>query len=651
VWKPYWAFLADALREGRVPFWNPYIGLGQPFLADGQTAVFYLPFYLFCLGHKLGVFLLVWLHCLFGAFGVRRFGQALGVGRWQCYFMAFSFLASGELTGRWVTGQIPYCCALCYVPGLFYCALRTTEPWKGRRVAVYALLLALQFLCGHPQIFWVSAIGQAVFILGRAARRPARAAINDLGRSAAQFGVACLWCTGLVAVVLLPFLELVQQGNRAITSPAFTNYLKLEWEQLWSLFSPLGLSEWNYPINWEMNLFVGPIVLLLGLAGLGRVRERNVRALLAVLVVGLLIAVGDSTPFFRLFYKWLPGFAGFRCHARAALLLVWVLICAAGIWLSRPHPGLRAMWSYNFNLPVRHFVIGLVCLQGLSLVYAAWVIKRTYAFAVYYHYSPDYPFQKTLVAQLREWNLLQPFRPPPRVCVPPALVPPNYAMLYRYSNFDGDWSLHLRRPWDYLHAMLGIQPPKFLNSSLAVDVYNHGPFPYSDLALAAGVDPATGALQRATNTAPRAFLVYAAEVAGDYGTVLTRLANGHDIHQSALLEKPLAEPLPQKAVLRGTAAAIRRFEPNAVWVEAEAKDKALLVLAEAWYPGWRAEINGRSYDCLPANLWMRAVPIPAGRHQVRFYFHQNYLLPGLLLLLASSGLLLAALVWPKGRAG
>jgi hypothetical protein len=255
------------------------------------------------------------------------------------------------------------------------------------------------------------------------------------------------------------------------------------------------------------------------------------------------------------------------------------------------------------------------------------------------------------VAQLREAGLLEPSRPPPRVCVPTGLVPVNYAMVYRYSNFDAYCSLFLRRPWEYLHAVLGIKPSEFVNHRLAAEVYRRGPFPYPDLGLVAGQDPATATLQMAPNPAPRAFLVYAAEVVGDDGTVLKRLVQGNEIHRSALLEKPLGETLSRESALPGAAATIRRFEPNWLQVEVEAKEKALLVLAEAWYPGWRAEIDGRVCACVPANLWMRAIPVPAGRHLVRVYFHQDYLLLGLLISLASTVVLLLVLAWPKRRAG
>jgi hypothetical protein len=644
MWKPSFQFLADSVREGRVPFWNPYVQLGRPYLADMPAAAFYPPTYLICLGQETGVFLQVWLHCLLVVAGMRRLAEALGAGRWQSYFMAFSFLASGAFTARWATGQVTYAWAVCYVPWLFYYAIRTTEPWQSRRVGLYAVLLALQLLC-VPQVFWFSAVGQAVFIFTRALRLPVREAVRDASRGLLQFGVACVWCVGLLAVVFLPMLELIKESNRSGNSLAFVNSYNLSWEDLGRLFGPLFSR-----LDWEGNLFVGAVVVVLGCAGLCRVRERNVRGLLGVLVVALLIALGDRTPFFGLFYKWLPGFAGFRFHARATLLVGLVLICAAGIWLSRPHPRLRGWWTRLFGVPIRYAIIGLVLIQSVDLLQGTWETKRIFTYAALLTLGAPVgpPFVETLAAELRKSGLVEPFQPPPRVCVLPPLVPRNYGMIYRYSSFDAYWPLFLGRPWDYLHAVLGI-PPREDKGNLSPLVYSHGVFPYPDLGLSVGFDLGLGKLVVNTNPAPRAFLVNAAETA-DYATILDRLANGHDIHRRALLEKPLAEPLSQEGSPPGTAA-IRRFEPESLLVEVETREKALLVLAEAWYPGWCAEIDGRAGVCVPANIWMRAVPVPAGRHQVRVYFRQNYLLPGLLISLASAGLLLAAaLAKPARRA-
>ena len=40
---PYRAFLAEQLREGTLPFWNPYQFGGMPYVADVQAAAFYPP--------------------------------------------------------------------------------------------------------------------------------------------------------------------------------------------------------------------------------------------------------------------------------------------------------------------------------------------------------------------------------------------------------------------------------------------------------------------------------------------------------------------------------------------------------------------------------------------------------------------------------
>jgi len=640
-------FLTDAVREGRVPLWNPYIQLGRPYLADMQNAVFYPPVYLMCLGQVVGGVLLTWFHCFVAVIGMRSLARALQAGRWQGYFMALSFLASGALTGCWALGAFAYWWGLCYVPVLFYCAARTGEPWKGRRIGQHGLLLALQFLCGHPQVFWFTAVGQLVFVGGRALRPPLRQGMLHAGRSLCQFAAACLLGAGLVAAVLLPFLELVAHGNRVGSSPAYANSFALAWRDVETLLYPAGLSA--APCLERHNLFVGPIVLLLGMAGLCLVRERNVRGLLAVGVVALLMAVGEATPCFWLFYECLPGYGSFRCHQREGLLVALVLICATGIWLSGPHPRLRALWEHDLGVPIRSVAIVLVVLQGLGLMWATWFIKRGYAYAALYQSSPDFPFEQALVGRLRKEGLLEPSHPPPRICVPTGALPANYGMIDHYSSFDAYTSLFLRRPWDYLHRTLGIEPPQALNTSVSQDIYARGPFPWRDLGLVAGVDVARESFVVNTNPAPRAFLVYAAEVVGDYDAVLKRLVQGHDIRRSALLERPLAEPLSAEGALPAAAATIRRFEPNWLLVEVDAKTNALLVVAEDWYPGWHAEISGKDYACVPANLWMRAIPVPAGRHTVRLYFRQNYLLPGLLISLASLCVLVVLMVRPRGQ--
>ena len=72
---------------------------------------------------------------------------------------------------------------------------------------------------------------------------------------------------------------------------------------------------------------------------------------------------------------------------------------------------------------------------------------------------------------------------------------------------------------------------------------------------------------------------------------------------------------------------------------------AYLLQREAWYPGWRARVDGVDTPVVRADLLFRAVPLGPGDHDVEIYFDAATFNRGVLLSLA--GLLLTAvlLVW------
>jgi hypothetical protein len=54
--------------------------------------------------------------------------------------------------------------------------------------------------------------------------------------------------------------------------------------------------------------------------------------------------------------------------------------------------------------------------------------------------------------------------------------------------------------------------------------------------------------------------------------------------------------------------------PELVRVEAESDGEATLVIADAWWPGWQATVDGQPSAIYPADALVRAVRWPAGRH-------------------------------------
>jgi uncharacterized membrane protein YfhO len=55
-------------------------------------------------------------------------------------------------------------------------------------------------------------------------------------------------------------------------------------------------------------------------------------------------------------------------------------------------------------------------------------------------------------------------------------------------------------------------------------------------------------------------------------------------------------------------------------VEVETKQPGILVVHEAYYPGWFAEVDGKPARILRTNVLFRGVEVSEGRHVVVFRF-------------------------------
>jgi hypothetical protein len=88
-----------------------------------------------------------------------------------------------------------------------------------------------------------------------------------------------------------------------------------------------------------------------------------------------------------------------------------------------------------------------------------------------------------------------------------------------------------------------------------------------------------------------------------------------------------------------------RPTPGRLDVEVEADVAGLVVLTEAWMPGWRATVNGVDAPVLRADHVARAVPVGPGRSLVRTWYQPASLRWGL----ALSALALLAALWASPR--
>jgi hypothetical protein len=150
---------------------------------------------------------------------------------------------------------------------------------------------------------------------------------------------------------------------------------------------------------------------------------------------------------------------------------------------------------------------------------------------------------------------------------------------------------------------------------------------------------------------PRTFVPQRVEAVPDKAETLKRLAaEGFDPRITAFV--PDAIDLPTDC--RGSAEIVDEI-PTRVTVAANMQTAGLLVLADLWYEGWQAQVDGRDVPIMRANHALRGVLLPAGRSILVFTYEPHSLSVGVRLMLTAvvalaSWLTLSALRAFRGRA-
>jgi len=130
---------------------------------------------------------------------------------------------------------------------------------------------------------------------------------------------------------------------------------------------------------------------------------------------------------------------------------------------------------------------------------------------------------------------------------------------------------------------------------------------------------------------PRAFLVHAYETTPDSLALRRVQSQDFDASRTALLDPEHARALTLEFSGRpsgaGQPSSVRwiQHEVNRLALEVETPEPALLIISDNYYPAWRATVDGEDTPVLRADYTLRAVQVPAGRHEVLLEYHSPLL--------------------------
>ena len=340
LWHPQIEGFVRAVAGGAWPTWDPWIGFGQPMMANANTQACYPPTWLNLVMRPWTYYTLYAAgHLAWAGLGMYAMARAFDVSRTGARVAAALWMASGPLLS--LVSMWNHFGGAAWMPWVVAAARRLADRPDGPRAAALGVALALQMLAGSPDLSAYTGVVVAVVLLAAMAadRKDGARVRRQVAGGAAALAVAA----ALSAVQWMPTLDAVRGSPRWHLPDATRTY--------WSLH-PLGAIELLWPRPWAMaplstagkaalhesreaflpSLYVGLPALGLVAAAL-RARRRHAVFLAAVGGAAVLAALGRHTVFFDSLVAVAPvlGLSRFPVKALPVAALAWAALAGIGV--------------------------------------------------------------------------------------------------------------------------------------------------------------------------------------------------------------------------------------------------------------------------------------------------------------------------------
>lgn len=376
---------AQAVKAGRMPLWNPYIGNGTPFLATLQSCVFY-PVSIIC-------YILPSFDKAFNWFIIAHFILAgifmyLLMRHWRFSRTASSISGLVFTFGGYLNSVISMNTSLSsviWLPLIFLFFDKALREEKSSFAVITSLFLGIQFLGGEPTVIYCTAWILFFYWLGYTffAYKDKRDLKVVTKLSGLFLTVSVLWIF-ITMIQLLPFAELLSLSTRA-GSGEFGNVTK------WSL-SPLELLSFLVPYifgnitiagaylqpqEWLASFYIGilPVILVFSAVLIKAGKKAVFFAIL--LTVSLLLALGRFTPFYMFLHKFILGFGYIRYPVKFVFITSFALSALSGMGYDTITERIKegnAVRAVSRGLILINGLIGLIIMAFLRF----WVTAFNY---------------------------------------------------------------------------------------------------------------------------------------------------------------------------------------------------------------------------------------------------------------------------------
>lgn len=370
------AYISRLLRTGQIPFWNPYIYGGTPFLSHPQSLVFYPPqMILRLLPLNLSVSWAIAFHVWIAGAGMFALARWKGFQYWVAFLCALVYMLNGGILLRIFAGHVWLAYALSWFPLVWLLIIVALERGRLSLIIAAAAGTAMIILTGHPAFpiyillffgfYWIW-----VCILSWRKEKSRRSIATISGRFMAIIGLAF----GLTAIQIIPTLVYYSQVSLSDGYGAGgANFLAISLADLTALIVPnFYVTGHDLGHYWELTPYIGVLfILLVPLAYAARRADWFRDFLGAGALASLAIALGSSIGIYFVLYYLIPPFRVARIPPRSLVIFIPTLTLLGGIGLQAVAE--RTANAGLFSLITRAYSFASAFILGIAA--GVWLVN------------------------------------------------------------------------------------------------------------------------------------------------------------------------------------------------------------------------------------------------------------------------------------
>jgi len=665
-----WRILAiEQLKQGRIPFWNPYNLGGTPLLANLQTAAFYPLNFLFFVFEKYTAWgLYLFFQPVLAGFFAYLLFKSFNLSFTSSFFGAVCFAFSGMMLNHLEFGIDGH--SSLWLPLMLYGTnlIFKNDFKKGFLVLLIASVFNLTAGYPPPIVYnFLALILWTIFKL-KESQKP---------RCYFLTALAVFFAFLITSPQNLPALELVRKVERR---PEFfgeqsgeTHFLPYE-----NLLMSVAPDFFGHPstgnffskINYTDSPYIGFWGLSFALLGILLIKRKEV--IYGVLILAITLVLMLPTPLAEILRKtpfsfissvspmrmlWQTGFAlsllasfGFdSLFGKVKTFLPRVIILLGTAFLE-----ILVCWHFSKIIPResqilvsrRNLILPSAVFFGGSLAIIFIFIfprfKKLPQFLFIFltlgellrqgiKYNP-FVEKELIYPQTEILNFLSERPKEERVLIThQELLPANANIPYKYSMIDGYYSIYDGRVGQL--ASLANAPPDlekigsfprivYLSdpSSQIIDLLGarwilaleEQKSPKLKLALKEGKT----LVYKNEKSFPKAFFVDDYLYAREDLDIAQKMLN-NDLRKIAILERNLGKrDFSQEGEIK-----IASYKEGELVIDVEKQKEGLLVVVENYDPGWKAYIDGQKAEILRTNYNLMGLVVPSGKRKIIFKYH------------------------------